>query len=265
MANIATLWYVLFYPSIRRRCRFYLDRRFPHRQRRLQKFLDTYRLVRTYSATLVDPVVLDILGRGAFDVGSPDHERLLQISTKYGGMVLIHAHVGCWQVAMSTLGELPKKISVVRIPEPTMPSTLDESSIGSIDPRNGLHSAMEMASALLDGEILVMAGDRTLGTEQTHAPARFLGGQIFLPITPYRLASATGAPVLAMNAPNLGGNRFELRLAKVIEVPPNLGRNPEAYAPYAQMFADCLEQFVQDFPWQFYNFYDFWQNVRTPE
>ena len=67
-----------------------------------------------------------------------------------------------------------------------------------------------------------------------------------------------------MTAPNLGGSAFELRLAKVIEVPPNLGRNPEAYTPYTQMFADCLEQFVHDFPWQFYNFYDFWQPPQKP-
>ena len=32
IAYIVTFWYVLFYPSIRKRCRFYLDRRFPERR-----------------------------------------------------------------------------------------------------------------------------------------------------------------------------------------------------------------------------------------
>ncbi len=29
IAYIVTFWYILFYPSIRRRCQFYLKRRFP--------------------------------------------------------------------------------------------------------------------------------------------------------------------------------------------------------------------------------------------
>jgi predicted LPLAT superfamily acyltransferase len=258
MSNILTFWYVLIHPSIRRRCRFYLDRRFPDRRGALRQFLDTYRLVRTFGATLVDPMVVQILGPGAFNVASPDHDRLLEISADKKGLVVIHAHMGSWQIAIPTLGKFPKRVSVVRIPDPNAPSLAD--SPATIDPRTGLQSAMQMADALMAGEIVVLAGDRTLGSEKSVAPAQLLGGRVFLPIAPYRLASATGAPVLVLTSPKISGNNFAMKLAKVIQVPPGLGRNPARYAPYAQMFADCIEEFVSEYPWQFYNFYDFWQD-----
>jgi predicted LPLAT superfamily acyltransferase len=261
MAYIVTFWYVLFYPSIRTRCRFYLDRRFPDRRSGLRRFLNIYRLVRTYGATLVDGLIFDLFGPAAFNVSSPDHDKLLQLSTGGRGLILIHAHVGCWRIGMSTLSKFPTRVSVVQIPDPKFASRADSFVAEILDPRKGLEAAMQMTDALLKCEIVAMAGDRTLGSDQSVVPATFLGGQAMLPIAPYRLASATGSPVLVVTAPKIEGNRYELRLANVIEVPPGLGRNPQAYAPYAQMFADSIEAFLRDFPWQYYNFYDLWHNA----
>jgi predicted LPLAT superfamily acyltransferase len=261
MANIVSFWYVLS-PSIRRRCRFYLDRRFPQHRGPLRRFLDTYRLVRTYSMTLVDRMVLTILGPGALAATCPDHDRLIQLSSNERGFVLIHAHVGCWQVGMTTLGHFPKPVSIVKVPDPASQPLVDPKDAGEIDPRTGLQSAIQMTEALLRGEIVAMMGDRTFGSDHHVVPTQFLGGQVLMPVTPYRLASATGMPVLVMTAPRIGNRSYELRVARVIDVPPDLGRNVQNYAPYAQMFADCLEHFVRDYPWQFYNFYDFWRNRR---
>jgi predicted LPLAT superfamily acyltransferase len=115
-----------------------------------------------------------------------------------------------------------------------------------------------MAETLLAGNILVMMGDRTIGSEKTVVPVRFLGGQVLFPITPYRVAAVTGVPVLVMTAPRTGTRSYELRLAKVIEVPANLGRSASSYTPYAQQFADCIEEFVREHPWQFHNFFNLW-------
>jgi predicted LPLAT superfamily acyltransferase len=263
MANIASLWYVLFYPSIRQRCRFYLDRRFPGRRGAMQKLLDTYRLVRNYATTLVDMMVLSMFGRQAFKASCPDHDRLIEITAGGRGFVLIHGHVGCWQVGMSTLGQLGRKVAIVMLPEPQMVSLLGPQADGAIDPRGGLQASMQITDALLRGDIVAMMGDRTFGSDQTVVTASFLGGRVQLPTSPYRMASATGVPVVVMIAPRIGRGSYQLRLAKVIEVPPGLGRNSARYAPYAQQFADCMEQFVQEYPWQFYNFYDLWRDANA--
>jgi predicted LPLAT superfamily acyltransferase len=261
MANIIAFWYVLLYPSIRRRCRFYLDRRFPDHRGALRRFLDTYRLVRTFGATLIDIMFVSIRGPGALAVTVPDRDRMVRLCSGDRGFILIHAHVGCWQAGITTLHQIPKAVSIVMLPEERAHALVDPRSVEIIDPRTGLQCAMQMTESLLRGQIVVMMGDRTFGGGKQQVGARFLGGKILLPITPYRLASATGMPVLVMTAPRTAGQSYELRVAKVIDVPPNLSRDLQSYEPYAQQFADCIEEFVRDYPWQFYNFYDFWREA----
>ena len=261
MSCIVTFWYVLLYPSIRRRCRYYLSRRFPDHKGPVRRFLDTFRLARTYAAALVDMTVLEIFGPGAISAVSPDHDRLIQLCSEPRGFVLLHAHVGSFQIGMSALGRFPKRVSTVTIPEARTAMLLGPESAGMIDPRTGLEGVIAMTEALLRGEIVTMMGDRIFGNDQNTAAVQFLGEPALFPITPYRLASATGTPVLVMAAPKTSPDSYELRLLKIIEVPPNLGRNAQDFAPYAQQFADCIERFTQEFPWQYYNFYDLWSEA----
>ena len=258
MANIVSLWYVLLYPSIRRRCGHYLDRRFPSRRKTVQRFIDCYQLVRAYATTLVDMQVLSMFGSGSVSAVCPDHQRLSELAAKETGFVLIQAHAGCWQAAMPTLSQFRKQVSIVMIPEARTLSVLTPGTTQPIDPRTGLQCALAMTDALLRGDILAMMGDRSFGNDQSLVSVQFLGASVMLPVTPYRLASATGVPVIVMVAPRTGSRSYELRLAKIIELPGGLGRDPRVYAPYAQQFADCIEQFVQEYPWQFFNFYDVW-------
>jgi len=104
-----------------------------------------------------------------------------------------------------------------------------------------------------------MMGDRTFGGDQTTATVKFLGNDAQFPVSPYRMASATGVPVVVMTAPRVGKRKYEVRVEAVIEVPKGLGRNTQKYEPYAREFAGCLERFVEEFPYQFYNFYDLWE------
>jgi predicted LPLAT superfamily acyltransferase len=264
MANIASAWYVLLYPSIRRRCGFYLQRRFPDRTGSIQRLIDTFWLVRAYATTLVDIKVRAMFGAEKFQVASPNHDQLVEIAKKSTGFVLIHAHVGCWQVGMSTLDRMNKDATIVMAPDAHTDVMLKQTGMKLIDPRAGLQSAMQMTETLLAGNILVMMGDRTIGSDKGVVPVRFLGGDVLFPIAPFRMASATGVPVLVMTAPRTGKRAYAMQLAKVIEVPPGLGRIAKNYAPYSQQFADCLEEFVEENPWQFYNFFNMWAEDRNP-
>jgi predicted LPLAT superfamily acyltransferase len=248
---------VLFYPSIRRRCAFYLRRRFPEHGA-LRRWRDTFRLVKSYSTTLVDMFVMETLGPGVISASCPNHDELIERCGREAGFVLVHAHLGCFQIGVSALKQFPKPVSIVMIPEPKfrMPA-------GVIDPRRGLEGVMLMTDAVLRGEIVTMMGDRSFGSDHNVAPVKFLGGTALFPVTPYRLASATGSAIVVMTAPRVAKSAYELRVEKVIEVPRGLGRNAEDYAPYAQQFADCVERFAMEFPWQVFNFYDMWAAVNS--
>jgi predicted LPLAT superfamily acyltransferase len=79
-----------------------------------------------------------------------------------------------------------------------------------------------------------------------------------LPFSPYKLASATGAPVAVIFPYQAAAGGYALQVARVIRVPEQLGRSSRAYLPYAAQFSAALEQFVGEHPYQFFNFYDMW-------
>ena len=257
MVYIVTFWYILFKGSLRQRTRYYLNRRFPHRGA-VRRFFDSWRLVRNFGIALVDLAVLRILGNSAFSITSPDHDRLMKLCDSPKGFVLLNAHIGCWQVGLSTLGHLRKPISLVMIPDPRMLSMLKQYPVTVIDPQRGLEAVVEMMGVLERGEILCLMGDRVFGVEQNTVTVNFLDGEIKVPMSPYRLASAAGVPVVVLTAPKTGYRSYEFRLARVIDVPTGLGRKPANYTPYAGQFVECLETFVKDYPWQYYNFYNLW-------
>ena len=69
---------------------------------------------------------------------------------------------------------------------------------------------------------------------------------------------AAGVPVAVLMTAKTGYRSYDVRLMRVIEVTPGLGRDARNYAVYARQFAEVLEEFVAQYPWQFYNFYDLW-------
>ena len=255
------LWYVIFVPAIRRRTRHYLRRRFPHVRSRLRRFWQSYRLVCTFGRSMIDRAALALLGPKALHAVCPDSEAIRDITADSDGAVLVNAHVGCWQVAMTTLGHLTRDVSLVMIP----PEGLDPQALLKeagqpykvIDPRKGLESILEMMQALGRGEILGLMGDRVFGSAEGRTYATFVGDRIELPLSPYRLAGATGKPILVLFSHKVGFSRYQVRLARVIRVSEQAS-TPEACMPYAQEFADALEAFVREQPWQFFNFYDIW-------
>ena len=57
-----------------------------------------------------------------------------------------------------------------------------------------------------------------------------------------------------------GKGRFSTRTCGVIRV-PELGAARENYVPFAQQFVDALEEFVIQYPYQFFNYFDLWENA----
>ena len=115
-----------------------------------------------------------------------------------------------------------------------------------------------MLQVLKNRELLCIMGDRSMGGEGSTVTVDFLGGPVKIPFSPYKLASATGAPVAVIFPYRSTSGAYELHVAKTIRIPENLGRSADAYLPFAREFIAALEAFVTENPYQFYNFYDMW-------
>jgi predicted LPLAT superfamily acyltransferase len=100
-----------------------------------------------------------------------------------------------------------------------------------------------------------------MGGDGSAVAVDFLGSAVRLPFSPYKLASATGAPVAVIFPYRSGPGRYALRVAGVIRVPPIGGKSPESFRPFAARFAEALEGFVSEHPYQFFNFFNMWDQT----
>ena len=180
------------------------------------------------------------------------------------GLVLILSHVGSWQVALSALGFLNKPVNLLLHQEQGDIDRHYFEHAGMafpyhiIDPNGYLGGVLEMLEVLKQGQVLCVMGDRILGNLDNALSIPFLGENALFPFSAFKLASVAQAPVAVLYTYKTGPSDYALQLAKLIQVPENLGRQKERFQPYVAQYVETLEAFAEAHPYQFFNFYDMW-------
>jgi len=262
---VVVWWYVLCRPFVRRRCRPYLDRRFPEVKNPVTRLWHDYRRIVELGKSLIDRGAFGLLGPGTLKVDFPEGEDLRTLVAEGRGLIVLNSHVGCWQVAMSAFSYLKVPVSIVMhqgagdIDPRWFQHAGQEEAFSIIDPVKSMGGVMEMIGALQRQAILGLMADRVFGNDPNTLATPFLGAPVHFPVSPYRLASMQGTPIAVVFSTKAGYSTYRLQLARVIRVPAGLGRRNEAYEPYLRQFVEALEAFVQSHPWQFFNFHDMWQ------
>lgn len=253
-------------PSIRNRSKSYRRRRFG-RQTALREFIVTFSLQWQFGTMLVDRAVMGILGRFDLDTSPEDAQTLIDLSAEGRGLIILTGHVGCWQLGATILDHIdaPKAVVMYRSEKDVDRHYFehgeqeDDPGFTIIDPRSPMGGILEMMDVLKRGGVLCVMGDRDFGSEKNVVDVRFLGDTIEVPVSPYRLAATMNAPIAVTFSNRTHAGHGRIWISRLIDVPEGLGRSSEAYRPYAQQFADGLDEFVQDHPHQFYNFYNMWE------
>ena len=257
------LWYTIR-PSIRSRSAAYISRRFPEASR-WERFFHCFRLQMELGKTLVDRATAGILQDFTITASPEDDATLIRLHAEGNGVILLSGHVGCWQMATAGLSVVNAPVHVLLLREQ---GNVDRHyfeyqnqkiPVSIIDPLGYLGGTLEMTAALGKGDLLCTMGDRVLGNDKNTVAVPFMGGTIHVPVSPYRLASATGAPVVITFSLRTGQGQARHEIAKIIRIPAGLGKQNAAYLPYAREFAAALEEITRKVPYQFFNFYDLWK------
>ena len=256
-------YYVLFSRLARQRADHYLQRRFPAASG-FKRLWHCYQLILALGKVLIDRAVVGILGPQAMSVNLDGREELLKLRDEGRGLIMMTAHVGCWQVAMSALDFLDRPVNMLMRRED---GDIDrhyyehagiDCPYKIIDPQGYLGGTLEMLGVLKQGEILCVMGDRPMGSERSLVEIDFLGEPIAVPFSAYKMAATTGAPIVVFYSWKNGAASYRLKLARVIRVPEISGRKAELFKPFAVEFGAALEEYCQEHPYQFFNFFNMW-------
>ena len=267
LLHFVVLVFCLLSRNIHGRTRPYLSRIFPDANV-LSLWWFTYRLCCNFGMVLVERAWMGICPEAEIRAEFPESGRMYEIMDEGRGVIIVNAHVGTWQMAMSLLSESPVGINIhMRYDEEAAARHYFDLQGGSC-PFNIIRSddnfggMLEASAAILKGDAVVMMGDRwNPGTRGVDI--KFLGDRARIPVSPYYLASATGATVIVLFTRATGPKSYRADIYDVFQVSPEAKHDPAAVREYAQRYAELLEKYVKKYPLQWYNFYDYWATGTT--
>lgn len=223
-----------------------------------------------FAETLLDKM-LAIGGRlSRARIGFSGHEPMLAAARAGQGGVIATAHMGClelMQMAASWREGLRVTILVHTAHAPQFNRILlrlnPQASVRLMQVTDfSPTTALMLADRIAAGEFLAIAGDRVPVSGDRTARADFLGAPADFPAGPYLIASLLRCPVWLLSCLHDGdGYRARIELfAERIELPR--GRRQEALDAYAARFAAWLTACLRQSPYDWFNFYPFWDSAR---
>ncbi|WP_186441034.1 lysophospholipid acyltransferase family protein [Desulfamplus magnetovallimortis] len=240
----------------------YLRRRFPESSPLMIR-LKCYRLFVSQGKQLVDRMAA-FSGGADFNFRLLGQDNLEKLANQQKGFVLLTAHAGNWQIAMTTLAGFKKKVYLVMLPEhnAAVKASLGISGEGdfidTIPPGGAPGDILRMIKLLKEGHIVSFMGDRAYGA--VSGSVDFLGEKAQFPLGAFAVAAAAKVPVAVLLASRVGYKLYDVDLTNIITPVYEKGENKKSQLiRWSQMYADILSAFFQQKPYQCFLFYDVWK------
>lgn len=253
-------YYWLAAPATARHLRRYQRRVLTHRPRSRDRFAHLL----SFATCVHDRVFLLNDRYDEFVIDASNEALLAGALAKGSGCLLMGAHLGSFEiarsfgrqhpevsVAMAMYAENARKIGAVL-------AALNPRSVPAIIPLGNMDAMLQIRARLDAGAFVGMLADRTLGDEPV-LQLDFLGAKAPFPLGPWRAAALLRRPVLFMAGLYCGGNRYRIVVDEIADFTATERDTREAaiHAALAR-YVGILEGYCRRYPYNWFNFYDFW-------
>ncbi len=223
-----------------------------------------------FAETLLDKM-LAIGGRlTRAQISMSGHEAMLAAAQAGRGGVIATAHMGCLELMQMAAGwreglRVTILVHTAHAPEFNRillrlnpAATVRLMQVTDFSPA----TALLLADRIAAGEFLAIAGDRVPVSGDRTARAPFLGEDAEFPAGPYLIASLLRCPVWLLSClHDANGYRAHIEpFAERIELPR--GSRQEALDGYAASYSNWLTACLRQSPYDWFNFYPFWDSAR---
>lgn len=260
--HLITSYFLLFPGVARSASRKYLQQALG----REPGWRDLYKHIFTFAATIHDRVYLINDRYQLFDIAVHNEQLMDQVLADRHGAFLIGAHLGSFEV-MRAAGQHYRglRTAMVMYEENArklndMLKAINPAIQQDIIPLGNLDTMLTVRDRLDEGTVLSMLADRSLGSDTTIS-VPFLGMPANFPTGPFRMAALLRRPVIFMAGLYLGGNRYAIHFDTLADFSQTTAENRDLAVQTAiQRYAALLEHYCHIAPYNWFNFYDFWQD-----
>ena len=189
---------------------------------------------------------------------------MLRTLARGRGVILLGAHLGSFELMRTLAREHRLPLNAVMYEEnaANITEVINAMSDPALNSRSivpgQIDTMLRIGECLERGELVALLGDRWAGSEKSVA-CRFFGDEAAFPQGPLLLALSLRAPVMLLAGLYEGANRYVIHVEPFCDDPAAGTTGRAAWVQeWAQRYASRLEYYCRLAPYNWFNFYDFW-------
>ncbi len=255
---LIALFYLVFAASARKASKQYLRHVLGHSP----SLKDQYKHFLYFSTVTHDRLYM-LAGRFKYFEFSISGEPIVRKALNTGsGLMLYGAHFGSFEaVRFTARTEERLKISLLMYEDNgrkllDLLRKISPEFSESIIPLGSITTMIEAKERLEKGHMIGLLADRSVNDESGKSYV-FLGQSANFPDAPFKLQRLFKCPALFITGIYLGANRYEIKFIDLLQTSDPISSN-QLQASYV----DTLEQMCLTHPFNWFNFYDFWDQPR---
>jgi predicted LPLAT superfamily acyltransferase len=197
---------------------------------------------------------------GKLNIEVENWELYHNLADKQDGFVILSAHIGNYEAAGYTFEAESKRFNALVYAgeaETVMENRrrmFENKNRHMIVIKKDMSHLFEMSNALANGEILSLPADRIFGSIR-HYSIDFMGREAKFPAGPFAIAAQRDVAVLAINVMKIGAKKYLIHIKRLQQTGDNIKKRAESLA---SQYAGNLENVVNRYPTQWFNYFEFW-------
>lgn len=273
---LSAIYFFVASSAVRRGSRQYLEHLWasPEGRKALARkpgSLAVVRHIHSYAVSLYDRFVVWGGELDRYQVEHDGSERIFELASQRRGALLLGAHLGSYELLwfLSKQHDLAINVVVYYQNAERVNAFFEALNPGvkvraiGLDP-GSVNSAFQIKACIDRGEFVVILADRAPpGDRSREALVSFLGRRAGFPLSPFLLAGVLGCPVFLALCVRTGNTRYQTVLAPLREAEkiPRRERDKRA-RELVERYVGILESRCQQTPFEWFNFYRFWDEQR---
>ena len=221
-----------------------------------------------FSATILDRVyfLTDQFHRFEIKIHGLEYIEAQQSSGQ--GCILLGAHLGSFELlrALAVHNKRPFKILMYQDHNAMITkifNSLNPDVAKSVINLANNNAMLEMNECLNAGDMIGMLGDRYVKNDK-RINCQLLGETVEFPAGPVTLATITNVPIIFFCGIYCGENKYEIYIEKISDAKKLTRSEREPYVKETtKKYVDRIEYYIKKHPYNWFNFYDFWQDEKN--
>ena len=225
------------------------------------------RHIHCFAAVILDRAFLLFESFKRFDIRVYGLDDLRSAWARQQGVLVFGSHLGSFE-ALRVLAQLRPDVKVRVVIDIEQNPGLSR-VLNALNPqlarsiinarREGMTTALAIKEALDEKALVTLLVDRARPGNEV-VLCDFLGHPAPFPVGPWQLAAALKVPVVLCFGLYRGGNRYDLHFEPFADtLALERTRRDEHLREVTARFVGRLEHYARDAPYNWFNFYDFWQ------